>query len=566
MTADNNDQAPKKPQTYKEVLELQPDIHPDLKVHLDRQISAEIASQAGQLALTVTDGVVIDNNPSIEPIGLSHKTRLRTILSTALTVDTIDTYAETAISDLINLTGNVVNEFEDTLSPDAVYSDSRELEDAAFNYFDLPSIPENLDNIIKIDQDIKNIDRVIEKASIKDQVIVPPDAPVRPIVPGNGEGLLENKLRPRLKTLLFILEKDNDIDLDDPDQLKIAQGITTNEIMRKEPYYSVEVPSLNRTVLVCDEEGNATFVIDTKKLEELEISTEQLLDMTKDELNAVMAEHAGFGRRIIQSDSWVDNIAVNLNEIQLSANEQANTQETPRSYLNGTERDRQGNALLYSAYDIGNASKDRKGMVDVAQSTIRKIAQHLGIEGQEASFGRGQQGIGYNLEQVDEIRKELYSRNLIERSPVDRIYSPYDIGNASKDRKGMVDVSHSTIRNIAEKLGIEGEEANFGRGQQSIGYDPWQVNQIRDELYRQNLIERSPPDRIYSANDIGNFSKDRKGMVDVSHSTIRRIVKELGIEGEEANLSSAKGIGYDPWQVNQIRDELIRQGLIKANE
>jgi len=482
MTEDNNDQAPKKPQTYKEVLELQPDIHPDLKVHLDRQIRGETASQAGQLALAVTNGVVIDNNPSIEPKGLSHKTRLTTILSTALTVGTIDTYAETAISDLINLTGNVVNEFVDTLSPEAVYSDNKKLEDAAFSYFDLPSITGNLDNIAKIDQDIKNIDRVIEKASIKDQVIVPPDAPVRPIVPGNGEGVLENKLRPRLKTLLFILKKDNDIDLD---QLKIAEGITTNEMMRKEPYYSVEVPSLNRTVLVCNEEGNATFVIDTKKLEELEISTEQLLDMTKDELNALMAAHAGFGRRIIQSDSWVNNIAVNLSEIQLSANEQANTQETPRSYLNGTERDRQGNALLYSANDIGN---------------------------------RG-------------------------------------------DRKGIIDVSHSTIRRKAEELEIEGQEAIFGR-KKGTGYDPWEVNQIRDELYRQNLIERSPADRIYSASDIGNKG-GRKGIIDVNHTTIRKLVIELGIKGQEASVGGNKSIGYNREQVDKIKAEAIRRGLLK---
>ena len=485
MTEDNNDQAPKKPQTYKEVLELQPDIHPDLKVHLDRQIRGETASQAGQLALAVTNGVVIDNNPSIEPKGLSHKTRLTTILSTALTVDTIDTYAETAISDLINLTGNVVNEFADTLSPEAVYSDNKKLEDAAFSYFDLPSITGNLDNIAKIDQDIKNIDRVIEKASIKDQVIVPPDAPVRPIVPGNGEGLLENKLRPRLKTLLFILEKDNNIDLDD---LKIAEGITTNEMMRKEPYYSVEVPSLNRTVLVCNEEGNATFVIDTKKLEELKISTEQLLDMTKDKLNALMAEHAGFGRRIIQSDSWVDNIAVNLNEIQLSANEQANTQETPRSYLNGTERDRQGNALLYSAGDLGNKS-GKKGMFDVSGPTIQKAAKDLRIEGQEAKFGTS---------------------------------------------KG-------------------------------IGYDPWEVNDIRDELYRQNLIERSPPDRIYSAGDLSS-DNGKKGMFDISYYTIRDIAKDLGIEGQEAIFGRIKGTGYNREQVDKIKAEAIRRGFIKANE
>ena len=229
-------------------------------------------------------------------------------------------------------------------------------------------------------------------------------------------------------------------------------------------------------------------VIDTKKLEELKISTEQLLDMTKDKLNALMAEHAGFGRRIIQSDSWVNNIADNLSEIQLSANEQANTQETPRSYLNGTERDRQGNALLYSAGDLGNKS-GKKGMFDVSGPTIQKAAKDLRIEGQEAKFGTS---------------------------------------------KG-------------------------------IGYDPWQVNDIRDELYRQNLIERSPPDRIYSAGDLSS-DNGKKGMFDISYYTIRDIAKDLGIEGQEAIFGRIKGTGYNREQVDKIKAEAIRRGFIKANE
>ena len=55
----------------------------------------------------------------------------------------------------------------------------------------------------------------------------------------------------------------------------------------------------------------------------------------------------------------------------------------------------------------------------------------------------------------------------------------------------MFDVAPMTIRNIAKDLGIEGEEASFGRGQQGIGYDPWQVNQIRDELIRRGYIKEA---------------------------------------------------------------------------
>ena len=450
----------------------------------------ETSSHLGEIALAETDGVVVDNKPSTEPKDSRYQTRLKTILSTPLTVETIDTYAQTAVSDLINLTDNVVNEFADITSPDAFYADARELEDAAFRHFDLPSIPVNLDYIDQLDQEIRSIDTVIEEVRTKDQVIVPPDAHLQPIVPGNGEGIKEKELIPRLKTLLFILKEDYEIELGDPEQVRIAQGKTTDEMMRDEPYYSVEVPSLNRTVLVCDEEGNATFVIDTKRLQELGIPTGQLLSMTKDELNAAIEENTGFGRRLIQSENWVDNISDNLDEIQTNTSEPAIKPEKPRSYLTRKE-----------------------------------------------------------LEQLD---------------PSEMLYSAGDIGR-------MFGVSHHTIRNIAElpELEIEGQNVKFDKNK-GVGYDSWQVNKIRDELYKKNRIgiitkkeleQLDPSEMLYSAVDIGR-------MFGVSDHTIRNIAElpELEIEGQNVKFGATKGVGYDSWQVDQIRDELIKQGKIKLNE
>jgi len=520
------------------------DIEPTFGSIVEGLREPETSSNLGEIALAETDGIVIDNKPSIDLKDSPYQTRLKTILSTPLTVETINTYAQTAVSDLINLTKNVVNEFADITSPDAAYAGGGELEDAAFRHFDLPSIPDNLDYIGQLDQEIRSIDTVIEEVHTDDQFIVPPDAPLRPIVSGNGEGIKEKELLPRLKTLLFILKEDYEIELGDPEQVRIARGKTTEEMMRNEPYYSVEVPSLNRTVLVCDEEGNATFVIDTKRLQELGIATERLLEMTKDELNAVIDENTGFGRRIIQTDSWVDNISDNLGEIQTSTSEQAIKPEKPRSYLTKKELEQlDPSEMLYSAGDLG-------GMFDVNHKTIRKTVKDLGIEGQEIQFGGGS-GVGYDSWQVNQIRNELYKQNLIERKPEDRVYSAGDLG-------GVYDVYPKTIRKIAKDLGIEGQEVKFGKTS-GTGYDSWQVNQIRNELYKQNLIERKPEDRVYSATGLG-------GMFDVSKVTIRKTAKDLGIEGQEIQFGGGSGVGYDSWQVNQIRNELIKQGKIKLNE
>jgi len=537
-------------------------IEATLKSNAEKQREPETSSRLGEMALVKTDGVTVDNKPSTELQVSRYHTRLKTILSTPLTVEAIDTYAQTALSDLINLTENVVNEFEDISSSDARYTGSKELEDAAFKHFNLPSIASNLDFIVQLDQKIRSIDKVIEEAQTEKQILVPPDAKLKPIVLGSGEGIKEKELLPRLKTLLFILKEDYQIELGDPRQIRIVRGNTTDEMMRDEPYYSVELPSLNRTVLVCDEEGNATFVIDTKKLQELEISTEQLLKMTKDELNAIIEENTGFGIRIIQTVNWVDSILVNLNEVQDSTKEHAIKPEKVRSYLTKEELKKLDlSKMLYSASELGT-ERDKKGMFNVGYVVIHRIAKELGIEGQKVQFGRVV-GIGYDSWQVNQIRNELYKRNLIERKPEDQVFSASEIGN-DVDKKGMFDVSRDVISTIAKELGIEGQKVQFG-GTPGIGYDSWQVNQIRNELYKRNLIERKPEDRVFSASEIGN-DVDKKGKFNVSHGVIHRIAKELGIEGQKVQFGRAVGIGYDSWQVNQIRDELIKRGKIKANK
>jgi hypothetical protein len=266
--------------------------------------------------------------------------------------------------------------------------------------------------------------------------------------------------------------------------------------------------------------------------------------MKKDELNAVIEENTGFGRRIIQTDSWVDNISDNLGEIQTSTSEQAIKPEKPRSYLTKNELEQlDPSEMLYSSMDL-------EGMFDVNNVTIRKIAKDLGIEGQEVKFGIVS-GIGYDSWQVNQIWDELYKQNLVKRKPEDRVYSATVLG-------GKFNVNNVTIRKIAKDLGIEGQKVKF-RSVSGIGYDSRQVKQIRNELIKQNLTERKPEDRVYSAMDL-------EGMFDVNNVTIRKIAKDLGIEGQKVKFGSVSGIGYDSWQVNQIRNELIKQGKIKLNE
>ncbi|MDZ4217306.1 MAG: hypothetical protein U1C97_03260, partial [Candidatus Gracilibacteria bacterium] len=98
---------------------------------------------------------------------------------------------------------------------------------------------------------------------LKDILIIPTDQIFLP--PGEGEiqpgnGGLETKefqYHNRLSELIWLLNS-NGIDSDD---IIIVTGKVSEKQVRQEPYYLVEIPRLKRQVLICNQVGEATYLI-----------------------------------------------------------------------------------------------------------------------------------------------------------------------------------------------------------------------------------------------------------------------------------------------------------------
>ncbi len=86
-----------------------------------------------------------------------------------------------------------------------------------------------------------------------DAVFVPPDA-VEINAGRGGTGWEQPKIIPRTQYLAELLR---DASLD----FTILQGKVTSEMIRQQPYRVFILPSEDIVILVCDEEGNATYVI-----------------------------------------------------------------------------------------------------------------------------------------------------------------------------------------------------------------------------------------------------------------------------------------------------------------
>jgi hypothetical protein len=227
---------------------------------------------------------------------MQFKSRLTQILDYQITVENIDSYIDSSIEDLIALTDEIVREYKND-HPEEKFI-GKELEDKAFEQNKLPNIEEFLDvaqakleQLNLIDNYIKNYTKTVS------EIIIPPKG--EKIM--SGEKKYEDPdVKHRLKFLLYIL-KENGINFED---ISMVDGILDEKIMRGKSYVGVVIPGLDRLALICDEEGNASYIFDTKKLEEKGIPVAEVYNMSKDELNKLIESNLKIGVRFVYTKNW----------------------------------------------------------------------------------------------------------------------------------------------------------------------------------------------------------------------------------------------------------------------
>ena len=231
------------------------------------------------------------------------KNRLDNIFNTQLTVENIQDFTNTAMNQLIGLIDEVKIIYQKkTNSP----LTGKELEDKAFEHYNLKGIIKLLDKIQEKSEQIAGIYQYIKEIGQINEVIVPPDKLDLTKITNGDIDWERKKIVPRLAMLLYILETDFNIP---KEEVNIVEGIVSNEQMRTEPYYRVEIDELNRLVYVCIEEGNVTYIFDQEKLKENNIEVELMDILTKQERNNALEQYPNLGTKLKQSKYWRENIS-----------------------------------------------------------------------------------------------------------------------------------------------------------------------------------------------------------------------------------------------------------------
>lgn len=240
-------------------------------------------------------------NPSEEAATEQFEQKVKAVIQRPLNPENIDEYMDRALEDLVGI-ANHVTALYDRL-PTIKGDNQKATEDNAFEYFNLANLNELLDSVMDNEALLKNINQVIANAPTSDDVYVDALSSAMRIVKGEGEAEF-HRLLPRLQTLLFLLNKDFGVSFEDNSEFRLSKGGLDPDMFRKESYYMIELPSLERTILVCDEEGNRTYIFDNKALEQKGLNQEELVKAKKRELTELLHAHSELGISIKYSDSW----------------------------------------------------------------------------------------------------------------------------------------------------------------------------------------------------------------------------------------------------------------------
>ncbi|MES2437411.1 MAG: hypothetical protein V4519_05375 [Patescibacteria group bacterium] len=324
-----------------------------------------------------------------------YKERLSSIIGRQLNVENINEFADDILKDLINFTEEVVHEYSKTLNE--IPLTKKELEDKAFAEYELTNVPELLDASQKKAEQLQNIELYIQKHTAHvDDVITPPDTTGNTIIPGDTK-YEPRKILPRVKTLLYILENDLNVDLG---TISLVEGNVTHDMVRNQSYITIAIPDLNRCVNVCDEEGNASYIFDISEIENENLTIHDIDRMTKEEKNSLIREHPLIGRRLIQTSLWRTHIIELLTESFEVENTQPLTRaenleqngahenavrvsyselDPWRGFYTDPDTGKHWGPLRQLYFKVGYPVRDLKSVVEEAQTPTRFLITQSGL-------------------------------------------------------------------------------------------------------------------------------------------------------------------------------------------
>ncbi len=422
--------------------------------------------------------------------GPNFQARIDAITARTLTPENIDTYADDALNALIGVVTTATDQYR--TFPTVGYETGAEEERAAFSYFGLDEgrVETTLDHISKQAETIRDLDGVIERITVLTGRVITPPALGSVIITPSARHLGPRQQVPRLKTLLFVANKAFGVDLEDREQCTVFEGEVDPNAMRRQSYKLVLLPTINRAVLVCDQERNATFVFDMDLLAGAHVDAEYLMDMTKDEIQDFLEAHPAAGYWLRYSHHYTENIVSLLNVIPQRPGPIPVDEDGAR-FLHAGNRAPRG---LFSLPDV---AREFGATPAVAETAVAALSDALG-KVIEHTFGNGSTGPVLTMDQKAQVGVWLAANGyLVEGAGAD----DRSINRMSREWHVGVRPLERAIEALGDELGAPSRR-RVANGYADV-YMPTQQALIRDWLVaRGRVIHTGPGVRKFSANQL----------------------------------------------------------------
>ena len=471
--------------------------------------------------------------------------RYQDIISTPLTVEGIDNYAENALGKLIDLV-------QDVLAKSGEYGpwqNSKQQEEQALLAFGLPDVGAALDHICELEQDVSSLDSLISAARQNPtvEVFVPPDVISPGIVAGVGTFEKPEEI-PRTKTILFILERDFGVDVHHPEKLELTSGALMSNTMRSISYDRIVIPELGRIILSCDEEGNRTFVFDTAKLAEAGIQPEWVIGFkSKKEIDEILHENPSVGQGVIyHPKSFIARMRAAIRHPEKIAKDDDENDPADLNYLAPIERAPEGISSVNGlAKTLGINRRTLAKVIEEHRDELGEIEKYR--------FGEARVAEGLTEDQIEIILPYL---NLdIEKAPEGVLSIRGWSLKLKINYKTLVDV----IEEHRDELG-EIKKYKFGRGARiAEGFTNEQIGIIIPYL---NLDIEKAPEEILStsgwARKLAVAKQTLAGVIEEHHDELGKIKKY------KFGKSAAIAEGFTEEQIKIIIPYLLKLQIGKT--
>lgn len=250
------------------------------------------------------------SNPDYQAAKERYARQLEAILSTPLMPENFNTYAENALTSVVSM----VEDMTRTYPGESLPLPRGAAEEYTTEYYamDIDDVLDSLQAKVDVADRIKEFVNDIPE---ENAISVPPQPRLQSIQTGYGE-YGKKETVPKLETILFFLEESYDLDINNPEEIRITKGGVKKDMMRKEPYYLVELPTLNRSILVCNETENITYVLDSTELGNQSMRPNELLSLDKSEIDQIITSNPNTGVRIRHTSKYIPKIELAIASIR----------------------------------------------------------------------------------------------------------------------------------------------------------------------------------------------------------------------------------------------------------